>query len=114
MKVWRPARKTLAIFKPIMFGRNVWLLRRELFALVFRRRSKPPEAHAVRCIRCGRELTGPCKPMSPCHVFKWPEGAGEPTISGQRVTPGTLVYVRRQKLRGGQLRPDRDIRLKPF
>lgn len=114
MKLWRPARKTLAIVKPYMFARNVWILRRELFAIVFRRRPKQPDAHAVRCIRCHRELTAPCAPMSPCHVFKWPEGVGEPILSGQRVTPGTLVYVRRQKPRAGQMRPDTDIRLKPF
>jgi hypothetical protein len=114
VRLWRPARKTGLLAKPVRFARNVWLLRRELLALVFRRRPKEPEHVELRCIRCGRELTKPCKPMSPCHVFKWPEGIGEPVLNGQRVTPGTLVYVRRQKSRGGVFRPDQDIRLKPF
>jgi hypothetical protein len=112
--MWRPARKTRAIVKPWRIVRNAWLLRRELLELVLRRRPKPPTGYAIVCIRCGRDLTRPCKPKSPCHVFKWPAEAGTATIDGQRVEPGTLVYVRRQKVRGGQRRPDTNMRLKPF
>jgi hypothetical protein len=99
---------------PIRLARNLWLLRRELVALILRRRPKEQPHWHVRCIRCGRELTKPCKPFSPCHVFKWPEGVGEPTIDSKRVKAGDLVYVRRQKPRSGQLRPDHELRLKPF
>jgi hypothetical protein len=113
VKLWRPARRTPAIVKPFRIARNAWILRRDLVALILRRRPKTPAGDALICIRCRRPLTAPCKPRSPCHVFKWPAGA-DGVIDGQRVTPGTLVYVRRQKVRSGQRRPDTDMRLKPF
>lgn len=114
MRRWRAERKGSPLAKPWRFTRNVWVLRRELLALLFRRRAKPPAGTAIICIRCKRELTRPCKPFSPCHVFKWPEGVGDAIVDGRRIGAGTLVYARRQKPRYGQIRPDRDLRLKPF
>ena len=102
--------------KPWRFVRNVWLLRRELVVWLLRRleRSSAPKPVPVRCVRCGHELTKPCRPGSPCHVFKWPESMGEGVVDGKKVKPGALVYCRRQKARGGELRPDYELRLKPW
>jgi hypothetical protein len=103
--------------KPWRLARNVWLLRRDLAVWLLNRvAAKGSKPIAIRCVRCGHELTKPCKPGSPCHVFKWPEGPEGTTINGKfvRIRAGTLVYVRRQRARGGELRPDYDIRLKPF
>lgn len=102
--------------KPLRFVRNVWILRRDLAAMLFRRLRRGEETKPIRivCRRCGNELTKPCAPGSPSHVFVWPQEAGEVTLNGKPVRPGMLVYARRQKPRQGQLRPDYELRLKPF
>src|SRR5581483_6574027 len=109
VKWFRPARRTSAIVKPFRIARNVWVLRRELLALVLRRRPKPPKPlndSPLTCLRCGRTLDRACKPNRLAHVFVWPEGAGVVTIDGERVEPGRRVYVRRQKpSSSGRLRP---------
>lgn len=99
------------------FARNIVLLRRDLLEwaagwYLNRKATKSPPV-AIRCIRCGHELTKPCKPGSPAHAFRWPEGPPA-KIGNELVKPGRLVYVRRQKSRGGQLRPDYEFRTRPF
>lgn len=98
--------------------RNVWLMRSDLGVWLagryLKRKQDGNPPIAIRCNRCGHELTKPCKPGSPCHVFTWPDSAGEAKVNGGTVRPGMLVYVRRQKPRGGQLRPDYEMRLRPF
>lgn len=104
--------------KAVRLARNLWLMRGDLGVwlagryLARKQEGKPPIK--IVCQRCGNELTKPCKPGSPCHVFAWPAEGGEAKINGGTVRPGMLVYVRRQKPRGGQLRPDYEMRLRPF
>ncbi len=104
--------------------RKVWRLARNLVALrgellewaagaYLNRKASKSKPVAVTCIRCGHELTKPCKPGSPAHVFRWPEGPPG-KVGNEIVHPGELVYVRRQKPRGGQIRPDYEMRTKPF
>lgn len=103
-KVWR-------------FASNVVRMRRELLewwaGWYLKRKASKSQPVQLRCIRCGHELTKPCKPGSPAHVFRWPEGPPA-KIGEQLVHAGELVYVRRQKPRSGQMRPDYEFRTRPF
>jgi hypothetical protein len=75
--------------------RNVWYLRGEL---VNWRRGRKVKVHELRCLRCKRPLTKPCKPATRAHVFEVPEGfphAGE-RFYARQTKPGKPADVRRE------------------
>jgi hypothetical protein len=101
------------IARPLRLARNLWTLRRDLLAwaagrYLERRAEKRNPPIRVICQRCGHELTKPCAPGSPSHAFRWT------AEMGPQHAPGTMIYVRRQKPRAGELRPDYELRTKPF
>jgi hypothetical protein len=99
----RPSRRLPWWIKARNVVRNLWHLRRELWRIIRRKPVEQPEAIPLRCEACGHELTKPCRRGRWKHVIRWPEGvAGHPA--------GTLVEVARQKPRGGEYRPDHDLR----
>lgn len=82
--------------------RNLWFARRELWAILRRKKEKRLPPIALRCVACKHELTKPCIRGRTKHVIKWP--ADQPGFE-----PGQLVEVRRQKPRGGQYEKDYDL-----
>lgn len=89
-------------------ARNLWVLRRELWAII---RRKPPRRDppiALTCIVCRHALTKPCRRGRDRHLVHWPDEADG--LGGFKA--GQLVEVRRQKPRGGAY--DRDDQLRPL
>lgn len=85
--------------------RNLWLLRRELAERYGFRRRRAPRVAELRCLRCGRPLTKPCRPRQRAHTIRVPEGFGT-----DKHPDGSILYVAQTKP-GKQAR---DVRDTPF
>jgi hypothetical protein len=65
----------------VTLARNLWFLRGELWRWHRRRR---PEVVELRCLRCRRPLTKPCRGgRHRPHVIRYPEGFGDPALAGK-------------------------------
>lgn len=83
-------------------ARNLWVLRRELWNIIRRKKPERDEGVPVVCIACGHALTKPCIRGRWKHVIAWPDG-----VPGHE--PGTRVEIARQKPRGGQFEKDYNL-----
>ena len=105
--VFAPSVKLSRRRRALNLVRNVWVLRRELWALIRKKPTPEPEGIAVVCLACRHDLTKPCKRGRARHVIQWPEAMDG--VGG--FATGQLVEVRRQKPRGGSF--DKDDALRP-
>lgn len=89
------------IRQAVTLVRNLWFLRRELLDLR-RRRRRPAQVVELRCLRCRRPLTKPCRPKTRAHVIRCPDDFDARFA-------GKTYYVR-------QTKPGRpaDVRTEPF
>jgi hypothetical protein len=88
--------------------RNSWVLRRELWRLIRRKKDDRPAPIPLRCVSCKHELTKPCIRGRTKHLVKWPAEADG--LGGHAA--GTYVEIARQKPRSGQLDKDYDLEAK--
>lgn len=87
--------------KLLRLARNLWILRRQLLQRYGLRRPQPIRTAELRCLRCGRPLTKPCRPRHRAHTVKIPDGFP---------AAGEIVYVAQTKA----FRPATDVRREPF
>jgi hypothetical protein len=83
-------------------ARNLWVLRRELWQIIRRKKPERDEGIALVCVACRHDLTKPCIRGRSKHLIRWPDG-----VPGHE--PGAYVEVRRQKPRSGQYEKDYDL-----